>query len=197
MVEFERSTKSPVSLPNSSLTARLLALNYLKSFACVLDFSSIVSDSHVFKTLFENDTRLVCAHKFLSQERRSQKYFWKDELNNKNDVIEFYSTSSKQYCLRRKGDKAADIIKCKGVRRSAMKRSVNAKTFKLVTRYNRESDKATIFSIKRHDFNLYLTFTKKRLLSRYSNKRFFRDKFSDKNQYFGFPLHLCNILNKA
>ena len=195
MENLEFEAKTGLELPLSSLTSRNLAVNYLKSFAKILDFSSIDSSSHIHKTLFANDKRLLSAHKFLSRQRKSQKFFWKDENENKMDVINFYSTSSKQYCMQRKGLKSGvDIIKCKGVKRSVLRKSVSAKTFKRVTRNNDESKSAKIYGIRKQNFNLYLAFNKKRVLSLYTNKRFFRRLYSDNTQYFGFPIHFANVL---
>ena len=74
---LEYNQRQTEELPLTSYTSQLLATNYLKSFSKILDFSSIDINSHLYKTLIQNDPRLVSAHEFLAKKRKSQRFFWK------------------------------------------------------------------------------------------------------------------------
>lgn len=190
-VEFEARRTPSAKLTDSSLTSKLLAESYLKSFAPNLDFSSIVPDSHIYKTILAKDRRLLAAHRFLSISRKSEKYFWKDETENRLDCLDFYATSPKQYTLVRTQN---SVLKCKGIKRSLISKCLSSKKFRKVAKFKQKSGNATYYSIRRKNYSLFLTKTTKRILSYFTNKRYFNDSFSDKTAYFGFPLHLKPVL---
>lgn len=184
-VEFNAS--SSCRLTDASLTSKMLAESYLKSFAPNLDFSSIVPDSHVYKNIIINDKRLIAAHRFLAISRKSEKYFWKDETENRLDTLEFFGTSPKQYSLVRTQN---TVLKCKGIKRSLISKCLSPKKFRKVAKFKQKSGNATYYSIRRKNYSLFLTKTTKRVLSYFTNKRYFNGSFSNKTCYFGFPLHL-------
>ena len=108
--------------------------------------------------------------------------------------IWFDSSSPKQYILL--SETAAPILKCKGVKRSLVKKQgvVDVHTFIDVTKRKKLSKQVLQYTLKRKNGQIFLTSQRKRLLSKFTAKRFFCDKYSSDAHYFGWPLHLGPFL---
>ena len=78
--------------------------------------------------------------------------------------------------------------KVKGIPRSRHDQ-VTLLDFRDVSVHNRPSRVVLTASLKKTSFQIFLLRSKKRLLSRFSVKRLYDDRFRRKHSYFSFPLN--------
>ena len=79
--------------------------------------------------------------------------------------------------------------KAKGISRAVQKRHLNFFDFHETVVENKLSKKVIVSSLKRKTFKIYLIQNRKKLLSRFSSKRLFSNKFRTQNSFFSFPLN--------
>ena len=188
LAEAKRAKKAGLShLPLSSVTSRYIARAYLKTMAPLLDFSSINKDSHIYQTLMASDPTMQRSYETLAKLRRSQSFFIKSEINNKQMEM-FLATSVKMYMLVDKNLSPA-LIKAKGLKRNLIRRVLDTEHFKDVAKLEKPSKRIQQYNLKRVNGTIFLHSVKRRALTLFTSKRIMDPRHFQPGSHFGYPLH--------
>ena len=188
LYETENAKKAGLShLPLSSVTSQFIANVYLNTMAPLLDFSSINENSHIYQTFIARDPTLVKALDTLAKTRRSQSFFIKSEINNRQMTM-FLATSVKQYMLV-DNDFSPAVTKCKGLKRNLIKSVISASDFLDVAKYEKTPKTVQQFNLKRLKGTIFLHSVKRRALTLFTSKKIFDPAHFQPGSHFGYPLH--------
>lgn len=191
--EANRAKQAGLSqLPLSSYTSRYIANAYLKTMAPLLDFSCINQESHIYQTFMSSNTTMLEACSTLAKQRRSQSFFIKSEINNKQMAL-FLATSVKMYMLVDKNFSPA-CVKAKGLKRNLIKRVLSTSDFIDVAKLEKPSKVVKQYNLKRINGTIFLHSVKRRALTLFTSKRVMDPNHFRPGSHFGYPLHLKPFL---
>ena len=193
LAEAKRAKQAGLShLPLSSYTSRFIANAYLKTMAPLLDFSCINQDSHIYQTFMSSNTAMQEACSTLAKHRRSQSFFIKSEINNKQMQM-FLATSVKMYMLVEK-DFSPALIKAKGLKRTLIHRALSTSDFVDVAKLEKPSKVVKQYNLKRINGTIFLHSVKRRALTLFTSKRIMDPAHFQPGSHFGYPLHFKPFL---
>ena len=193
LTETENAKKAGLShLPLSSYTSRYIANAYLNTMAPLLDFSCIDEGSHIYQTSIAHNHTAVEALATLAKDRRSQSFFIKSEIKNRQMEM-FLATSVKMYMLVDK-DFSPAITKCKGLKRSLIKSVISASDFLDVAKHEKYPKTVKTFNLKRLNGTIFLHSIKRRALTLFTSKKILDPTHFQPGSHFGYPLHFKPFL---
>ena len=188
---------------HESLTAYLLAKQYIKVLGPILDFSSINnSESYVKKAFLDQCTALTRQVEFLIQVTSRRPHKLKDEASGMclKNVI---NPSSKQYHIQLLNpenlyphltmDGVPLTKKIKGIPKKHQS-SIGFSQFKNVAIKNLPPQKIVTRRLQRNSYRIYLIQQSKKCLSRLTTKRLFDKRARNRICYCSFPLNWLNFL---
>ena len=191
--EMERAKQAGLSsLPLSSYTSRFIANAYLKTMAPFLDFSCINNNSHIFQTFMAHNPSLQETCSTLAKCRRSQSFFIKSEINNKQMEM-FLAASVKMYMLVDK-DFSPAVIKAKGLKRGLIRQVISTSDFIDVAKHEKPSKVVQQYNLKRLHGTIFLHSVKRRALTLFTSKRIMDPAHFSPGSHFGYPLHFKPFL---
>ena len=193
-----------------SFHAELFSQQYIKAVGGLIDYSSLTTDSIVYKALFEDrdddmddvkETKmsLRASLDFLAKATKSQPFHLKDETSN-SVTKAWLSPCSKVYILTtaedtntfpilKPGPGVQLNLKSKGIARAFKSRSLDYHEFVNVIIKKRQTKRIQVASLKKHFFRISLIKTTRSLLSIHNNKRQYVEKTARPSSQFSFPLH--------
>ena len=193
LAEAENAKKSGLSqLPLSSYTSQFIANVYLNTMGPLLDFSCIDEGSHIYQALIANEPQAKTALKTLTDSRRSQSFYIKSEIKNRQMEM-FLATSVKMYMLVDKESSPA-ITKCKGLKRNLIKSVISTSDFLNVAKHEKDSKIVQQFSLKRLNGTIFLHSVKRRALTLFTSKKILDPAHFRPGSHFGYPLHFKPFL---
>ena len=193
LAEAENARKAGLShLPLSSYTSQFIANAYLNTMGPLLDFSCIDEGSHIYQTLIANDPEAKTGLKTLANNRRSQSFYIKSEIKNRQMEM-FLATSVKMYMLVDKESSPA-ITKCKGLKRNLIKSVISTSDFLNVAKHEKEPKKIQQFNLKRLNGTIFLHSVKRRALTLFTSKKILDPTHFIPGSHFGYPLHFKPFL---
>ena len=188
LAEAEKAKQAGLShLPFSSYTSRFIANAYLKTMAPFLDFSCINPDSHIYQTFFADSTPMQKACATLAKNRRSQSFYIKSEINNKQMEM-FLAASVKMYMIVNK-DLSPSLIKAKGLKRGLISKVIDTAHFIDVAKHEKPSKTVQQYNLKRMNGTIFLHSVKRRALTLFTSKRIMDPTYFQPGSHFGYPLH--------
>ena len=128
----------------------------------------------------------------LAKRRRSQSFFLKSEINNKQMEM-FLATSVKMYMLVDK-DLSPALIKAKGLKRNLIRRVLDTSHFRDVAKLEKPSKHIQQFNLKRVNGTIFLHSIKRRALTLFTSKRIMDPAHFQPGSHFGYPLHFKPFL---
>ena len=140
---------------------------------------------------------MIVKLEFLSLKTKNMSFHLKDETGA--SLLKcLVMSSSKQYMITRNTksamfpnkNKDSEIVtrKIKGLPRSKH-HTVSFIDFSEIAIENKPARKVITARLKRTQFRIYLVKSRKKLLSRFSVKRLFSDRYKTDSSYFSFPLN--------
>ena len=193
LAEAEKAKEAGLShLPLSSYTSQFIANAYLNTMGPLLDFSCIDEGSHIYQALVKHDPVTVTALKTLTKNRRSQSFYIKSEIKNRQMEM-FLAASVKMYMLVDK-DLSPSITKCKGLKRNLIKSVISTSDFLDVAKHEKHSKTVQQFNLKRLNGTIFLHSVRRRALTLFTSKKIFDPKHFQPGSHFGFPLHFKPFL---
>ena len=193
LTEAKRAKQTGLShLPLSSYTSRFIASAYLKTMAPLLDFSCINQDSHIYQTFMTSNKTMKETCSALAKHRRSQSFFIKSEINNKQMEM-FLATSVKMYMLVNK-DLSPNLIKAKGLKRNLIHQCLSTSDFVDVAKLEKPSKLVQQHNLKRINGTIFLHSVKRRALTLLTSKRIMDPTHFRPGSHFGYPLHFKPFL---
>ena len=181
-----------------SLTCMSLATAFVQTFGRLLDWSSVDNeDSYVLNTVISMDPSLRYQIEYLSTQTKNQPYKIKEESGCQ--LLEsIVASSAKQHLVTmfpttarfptRRGNPVILTKKIKGVPRSRHNQ-VSIADFTNVAILNKPPRVLITASFKKTCFQIYLVKTRRKLLSRFSVKRLYSERYRTKYSFFSFPLN--------
>ena len=181
-----------------SITSMSLATAFVQTFGRLLDWSSVDNeDSYVLKTIVSMDPYLKYQIEYLAARTKNQPYKLKEESGCQL-MESIIASSAKQHLVttfpitarfpKIRGDPVILTKKIKGIPRSRHG-EISIADFTNVAVSNRPPRVLITASLKKISFRIYLIKTRKKLLSRFSVKRLYSERYRTKTSFYSFPLN--------
>lgn len=194
------------SIPyEKSLVATVLANQFLRSLAPVLDWSSIaVPSSFVYNSIIRDSPSVSAMVDFLVVKTKNQPFRLKCESGGR-PLHTLVAPSAKQHILTCYPTNSlfpvpisnkSDLIckKLKGIQRSQHS-NITLRDFINVAIKGQPARRVPTARLQRSSYCIYLTRGSKSCLSRLSSKRLFDSRFKTQQSFFSFPLNWLNKLS--
>ena len=181
-----------------SLPAYLISRAFIKTFANLLDFSSVVGpDSYIEQTLINKSPTLVAQTRILGDLTRNQPLLMKDETNGcamksiitaatkQNMILTFPKLDSFPFA---NSDAKVLSKKIKGLNRSHHK-FVEYDDFISCVLHKQAAKTIGTARLQRCSYRIFLAKSSRKCLGRFTSKRFLHSRFRRNSSFHSFPLN--------
>lgn len=92
-------------------------------------------------------------------------------------------------------EKESNILTCraKGVPQRIKEREISLEYFQDVVMRNQSTKKASVYSMRKHNFRVSIIKSSRKILSNFTSKRLYNSNFRCSRSFFSFPLHFKEL----